>query len=712
MSLFRRLATVPAGRRAKWVLLVVWIGIAVVAGPLASKLNGIEKNDAAAYLPGKAESTRALDLQKKFQAEDTLLAIVVYQRSDGITPADTARAKANLATILDQPFIDRSASAAPGGNRAFYGPIPSRDGKALELIVPVKASNGLPLDKYVDKLRSITHGSEGLQVHVAGPAGSQADSLKAFLGIDTTLLLFAGIVVIVILLIVYRSPVLWLVPVVSAGISVVLAQAVNYLLAKHAGLTVNGQSAGILSVLVFGAGTDYALLIVSRYREELHNHEDKHEAMAFALRRTSPAIVASAGTVIISLLCLLVSELNSNRGLGVVCSVGIACAFLAMSTFLPALLVIGGRRIFWPLVPRYGVPSHQDTGVWSRIGRGVGRRPRIIWVGTAVALGVLCLGLVSLDTGGLSNAGQFRSTPDSVAGARVIDAHFPAGGGNPIVVIGRTAGASGLPAAIRSTDGVAAVAPPRQAGGYAEIQATLSGAPDSQSAFDTIRRLRTAVHAVPGADAVVGGTTAINLDVEDSARHDRDLVIPIVLGVVFVVLALLLRAIVVPLLLMATVVLSFAAALGIAGFFFAHVFHFDGADAGFPLFVFIFLVALGIDYNIFLMTRVREETLTRGTRRGTIRGLTVTGGVITSAGVVLAATFSVLCVLPLVQLIEVGFAVAVGVLLDTFVVRSVLVPALSVDIGRRIWWPSHLARADVDAAADRDTDEVAAAPVP
>jgi RND superfamily putative drug exporter len=668
--------------------------------PLSSKLSGVEKNDAASYLPGNAESTQVVDLQRKFNSSDTLTAVIVYHRPGGITAADRSRVAAELTRIKTDQRIARAPGPTDG-----YGPVPAKDGTALELIIPLRSPGDKTLDHSVTAMRKIVHSADGLQAYVTGPAGNQADSNNAFDGIDGTLLVIAGIVVIVILLVVYRSPFLWAIPVVSAVVSLLTAQGVNYLLAKHAGLTVNGLSAGILDVLVFGAGTDYALLIVARYREELHRHEDKHEAMAFALRRTAPAILASAGTVVIALLCLLLSKLNSNAGLGTVAAVGIACTFITMTTLLPTLLVFAGRRAFWPFVPRYGVAGHDEDGLWSRVGRASARRPRVVWVGTTLALGVLCLGLISLDAHGLSSAGQFTNTPDSVRGQRIVNAHYPAGEGNPIVIIGKANAETALRRVAVGTSGVVQAAPVGSAGGFVEIDATLRDAPDSNAAYDTIRTLRDRIHAVPNANGLVGGTTAVNLDVSDAAAHDRDLVIPLVLGVVFVVLAVLLRALVAPLLPMATVVLSFASALGISGFFFAHVFGFDGADTSFPLYAFIFLVALGIDYNIFLMTRIREEVPSLGTRAGTIRAVAVTGGVITSAGVVLAATFGALATLPLVQLVEVGFAVGVGVLLDTFIVRSILVPALTIDVGRWMWWPSALAR-QPDPAAESEVARI------
>jgi RND superfamily putative drug exporter len=494
------------------------------------------------------------------------------------------------------------------------------------------------------------------------------------------------------LLVSYRSPVLWLLPVISVGVALIGSQAVIYLLARHAGLTVNAQSAGILSVLVFGAGTDYALLLTARYREELRRHADRHQAMAIALRRAGPAILASAGTAILALLALVVAELNSTSGLGPVLAIGIGVALLAMLTLLPALLVTCGRWVFWPARPAFGSPEPASGGIWARIGRAIALRPRMTWVATAVVLGVMALGLTGLKASGLSNADSFRGTPDSVVGEQVAARHFPAGAGQPVVVIGSQAAGPQLAAALREVPGITGVTQPREVAGHAYLEGTLTAPADSSAAFDTITAIRNAVHAIPGADAMVGGNTAINLDVQNAAGHDRNVIIPLILAVVLVILTVLLRALVAPLILLATVVLSFAAALGVSALVFTHLFGFGGADTSFPLFVFVFLVALGIDYNIFLMSRVREEATRAGPRRGALTGLAVTGGVITAAGAVLAGTFATLGTLPVTALAEIGFAVAFGVLLDTIIVRSVLVTALNLDLGRWMWWPGKLAR--------------------
>jgi RND superfamily putative drug exporter len=694
MAAIRGLVYAPAGRRAKWLVLVFWLVLVAVAAPLSGKLTGAEKNNASSWLPPKAESTQVLNLRSKVVSPNTYPAVLVYDRPSGLTAADKAKAAADALKITALPAVVHGTVS---------GPFSSADGKAISTIAYVNlgskgwsASSGA-----ATSLRNIgDSGANGMSVHVTGPLGTAADSNNAFKGIDGTLLFAALGVVIVLLLLTYRSPVLWLLPVISVGVALVTAEAIIYLLAVHAGLTVNAQSAGILDVLVFGAGTDYALLLTARYREELRRHEDRHAAMAVAIRRAGPAIVASAGTVVLSLLTLSVATLNSTSSMGPVLAIGVAVALLAMMTLLPALLVATGRWVFWPARPSFGSAEPTTSGLWARTGRGIAQRPRVVWLGTALVLGAMAAGMAGLHADGLTSAQGFRGKPDSVVGQAVLDAHFPGGDGQPVQVFGNPGSGPKLAAALHTVPGLTGITQPRTIAGHDYLEATLTSPPDGQAAYATIDKARTAAHAVPGADAIVGGNTAINLDVQRAAAHDRTMVIPIILAVVLVVLTLLLRALVAPIILMATVVLSFAAALGVSALFFGNVFHFGGADTSFPLFVFVFLVALGIDYNIFLMTRVREEAGRMGARCGAVTGLAATGGVITSAGAVLAGTFAVLATLPVTQFMEIGFAVALGVLLDTIVVRSVLVTALNLDLGRWMWWPSRLARQPAAEAED------------
>ncbi len=693
-----------------------------IGGSYQGKLGEVQKNDNASYLPGSAESTKVSDESAAFLKVETIPGFVLFHRDGGLNPADRAHVGTALTAVKAVPGVDAAAVTAPqlsadGTTASIFTPLVAKDNGAsvagdklatTENAVLAAAKQGVPA---------------GLAVHPAGPGGLLVAFIDAFSGLRGTLLLAAFGVVILILLVVYRSPVLWFFPLLSAVLALGVSSMVIYFLAKNGVLTLTGQSQGILSVLVLGAGTDYALLLISRYREELHEYPNRFDAMVKAWRESAPAILASSATVIIGLLCLSFSELRSNQSLGPVAAIGIGSTLLVMMTVLPVALVTAGRWVFWPRTPQVDHEADLAThGLWGRIAAFIGRKHRRAWIGAAILL-LLCLsGIGSLKTDGLTTAQGFTGTPDAVVGQRLYDAQFDKGTGAPAVITTNAAAAEQVIAAASAVPGVAAgpgsvcvqadytkLAVAAKAGvppspgcpgpalqvtpinGRTVVNATLADSYDSPQALSTVANLRSAVHAVPGADAQVGGSSAATLDVHTASVHDRNLIIPVVLLVIFLVLALLLRSLLAPVLLIGTVVLSFAATLGVSGFMFAHVFHFAGADQSFPLFAFVFLVALGIDYNIFLMTRVREESLVHGTRTGVLRGLAVTGGVITSARVMLAATFAVLGVLPLVFLAELGFAVAFGVLLDTIIVRSVLVPALSYDIGRKIWWPSKLA---------------------
>ncbi|MFC5181273.1 MMPL family transporter [Actinomadura harenae] len=693
-----RISALPCGRWSKWVVIVVWVVIVMIASPLAGRLVHVQKNDASSWLPKNAESTEAFKLSKPFVPSDEYPAVVVYERAGGaVTAADRAKATADAAALKAVTGKSKGQPRRPIV-ASVQGPVVSRDGRALQTIVNVKVgSSGWDLlGAGVKDFRGITRNGNpaGLSAHVTGPAGYGGDFGNVFGGFDKTLLLITAAIVILILLLTYRSPVLWMMPLICVFFALEAGQGVVYLLARHAGLTVNGQATFILTVLVFGAGTDYALLLIARYREELRRHRDRHEAMAIALRRAGPAIIASGTTVSISMLVLLVAELNSTKSMGPVMAVGVAVALLAEVTLLPAILVALGRWVFWPRRPAYGTTEPTESGLWARTGTRIAMRPRVTWLGTAVVLGVLSAGLFSLHTGPVANKDAFSSgKPDSVTGEEVLTRHFPAGTGSPVVIVSNAAqqpqvqaAASGVPGIV----GVHQVGPSR--GGVAYMEGTLTAPADSGAAFRTVRDARSIVHRVPDAAAKVGGGSAFTLDVNTASRHDQWLVIPIVLGVVVLILGLLLRAVVAPVVLVLTVVLSYTAALGVSAVMFKHVFGFAGVDQSFPLWTFVFLVALGTDYNIFLMTRVHEEAKRHGMRRGALIGLAATGGVITSAGAVLAGTFAALGSLPLVFVTALGFTVAFGVLLDTFVVRSVLVTALNLDVGARMWWPSRLGR--------------------
>ena len=698
----RQIAGKLTGRVTKWIVLAFWILVFMGGATFAQKLTDVQNNEASSWLPSSAESTQALEKLAPFMDQNDIPTIVVYERASGLTADDLATIKSQAAEIQDMKGVVGQVQ----------GPIPSQDGQVAQTIVTYNFGhdgwNKLP--DTADRLREIA-AIDGVTVHIAGSGGQAADSAEAFAGIDGTLLFATLGVVILILLLTYRSPILWILPIFSAVVALMTSEGVIYFLAKYADLTVNGQSQGILTVLVVGAGTDYALLLVARYREELRRHDDRHEAMAYALHRAAPAIIASAATVVVGMLCLGLADMNSTAGLGPVNAIGVAVTLLVMVTLLPALLVIFGRWIFWPQRPAFGTPEPTASGFWAKVGRRIAVRPRTVWVGTSVILLIACLGLFKLDAHGLNSEEQYTKEFDSIKGQNVLLAHGLVDSSNPMMVVADADQADAVSRALTGVEGIGEPNPPVVKDGVAFISATVPGDVAGQAAFDTVAAARDAVHGVSGADALVGGTSAIYLDIEKASSRDNKVIIPVVLIVVMLILMLLLRALVAPLLLMGTVILSFGAALGISTLLFHYVFakvidHGDGflhADASFPLFVFVFLVALGIDYNIFLMTRVREETATRGTRQGSLVALSATGGVITSAGLVLAATFAVLGSIPLVFLAEMGTAVALGVMLDTMIVRSVLVTALNLDLGHRIWWPSKLDR----GADDDDLRELA-----
>jgi len=673
-------------RIGKWVALACWLLIAIVSVPLSGRLEAALTNDDTAFLPATAESTRVITEQQRFPGGQSLSTVLAYVRDNGLTSQDLAAVEATRQRLLSARLVE---SAAPPVTR-------SRDGRAALVTVSVPEPNDpVQLQKSLSQVRTTARAGlpTGLEVSVTGPGGAARDLAAVGESIDSTLLTVTVIVVALILLLTYRSPVLWLAPLFAVGIAATAARASVYLLAR-AGLVVNQQSASILTVLVFGVATDYALLLIARYREELRHYADRHAAMAEALRRVAPAILASGTTVAVSLLCLLVSAMNSNRGLGPVGAVGLVAAFAAMLTLLPALLVLCGRWLFWPFIPRpYLVDEPVVTDVgndasrgWTWVAAAVSRRPRRIWVATSLALAALTLGLADLNTG-LTAQQAFAGRPESVVGQEIVTRHFPAGSSAPALVIADTPAASVVEATASASPGVISVVRLGSYAGRTQLAATLTE-PDGPIAYAAVTALRDRLHAVPGARAVVGGQAAASLDVRRATDHDRRLVIPLVLLVVLAFLVLLLRAVLAPVLLVATVVLSYLAALGASALIYRHVLGLPGTDASVPLFGFIFLVALGVDYNIFLMSRVREESGRHGTRTGVLRGLVATGGVITSAGVVLAAVFAVLAVLPIVLFIEIGVVVALGVLIDTFIVRSLLVPALALDLGRRVWWPS------------------------
>lgn len=688
---------------APLILVVIWLGVSGVGGPTFGKISEVANNDQASYLPASAESTQVQSDLKKFFPSDTVPAIVVYARSAGVSAADTS-------WVADRI----SALQSVDGVGTVVGPIPSSDGQAFQVLVPVKSS--AVATTVIGEVRTVAVDGmpSGLTSYVTGPAALIVDFAGGFSGIDGILLLVALLAVFVILLIVYRSPLLPILVLLTSTFALTGSILVVYWLAKADVITVTGQSQGILSILALGAATDYSLLLVARYREALTQHRTGWSAMRVAYRAALEPIAASAATVILGVLCLLLSGLNSNRGLGPVAAIGIFFAMLAALTALPALLVLCGRAAFWPFRPKYvepvdGAPAPVKTArLWVGVGHVISRRPRPVWIVSVLLLGAASLGLLQLQANGVPQTELLLTQSDSVDGQKLLAKHFDAGSGSPVYIVADAGKADQVVSLATGTKNVsdavlftgatgapgtpgAPVPPAKVVDGTVLIEATLGVEADSDAAQKVVTTLRDTLPAVD-ASAKVGGVTALALDTTDTATADLHVVIPAVLLVVLVVLMLLLRSILAPLLLIGTVVLSYAATLGISALVFNHLLHFPGADASVPLFGFVFLVALGVDYNIFLMTRVREESLKHGTRPGIIRGVQATGGVITAAGIVLAATFSALGVIPILFLVQLAFIVAFGVLLDTILVRTLLVPALSYDIGRRIWWPSKLGR--------------------
>ena len=827
----RSIFAIAAGRRAKWVVFLIWlVGMFISFGAnLPGKFTDAEQNESTSFLPGDAESTKVLTAAEELQGGELAPAVIVYRREAGLTPADLQKIQSDVQRLTEKRFPavvadgataasggqggggqdqggSQAGGGAPSGNQPegcagpttpipgqpgnyspFVGPICSQDGKAAIVTAYLRGdgeSDSIldPVDFWRD---TVSDPGGGLEVKITGGAGYAADAIKVFESINGTLLLAALSLVIFLLIVIYRSPIFLFIPLLAVIFAELLARSVGYGVSEL-GVTINGQSSSIMSVLVLGAGTDYALLIVARYREELHDTEDRHEAMQAAMASAGPAVFASALTVIAALLCLAIAKVNGTSGLGPIGAIGVACAAISMLTLLPALLTIFGRRAFWPFVPhtpnwtaptdvaqsgvgrrivegsRFGslmpvigaalvcivllpltvitallrrfvslvsggrvkIPSlislfdgpifkpyevrrtkHEHLadathGFWKRVGDRVAARPTRIMTGSIVVLLVMCAGLAFFSTDLTTNDG-YRTTVESVEGQDLLAQSFPAGASAPAdVIVPPDGDVQAVTAALEETDGIDAVSPPVAEGEQGTlIQATLDPPPYSTEAFDLIEPIRdSASGAVEG--TVVGGASAVEFDVREAAGWDSTVIPPIVLVVVFLILVVLLRAVAAPLILIGTVILSFLAALGVGYFAFEVFFDFPGSDPSLPLFAFVFLVALGVDYNIFLMARAREETLKHGTREGMLRALAVTGGVITSAGIVLAGTFSVLAVLPLVFLTEIGFVVAFGVLLDTFLVRSVLVPAIVMKMGPKVWWPSELAKSD--GAGDRD----------
>ncbi|MER5380030.1 MMPL family transporter [Streptomyces sp. NPDC002688] len=679
------------GRRTAvpWVLLGLWVAVLAAVGPFAAKLADVQHDRAVDYLPASADSTQVAKIEDRLPGGEATELVLVYHRDGGLRAADRATAARQVADVA-------RANPLTGTPEA----VPSRDGSTLMYAVASTApgTDEKKRDAFVNDVRDVARGTDGMSVDVGGPGALATDAGEVYNSLGGPLLYTTVGVVAVLLILIYRSPLLWLVPLAVAGVADYLSMGVAYGLHQAFGTSVSGQSSGVMTILVFGAGTDYALLIISRYREELRRVERPYDAMKVALRGCGPAVLASSGTVAAGLLCLLAADLNSSRGMGPTGTVGVLCALLAMLTLLPAVLVLLGRRVFWPLVPAYGAEPKARRGLFAAMGSSAGRRPLVVLASGAVLLGALALGTLNLP-GPLKQQDAFVHRPDSVAAMETLARAYPGKGTQPITVITPTGRADATLAAVRGHAGVASAERGRSGGNWTEISVIARGAPQSAAETATIKALREDLGG-----SYVGGPSAQQIDLQDTNARDRLVVVPIVLASVLLILVALLRSLVAPLLLVGAVVAVWGAALGIGGLVFGPLFGFEGTDPGLGLLSFVFLVALGVDYGIFLMHRMREESLSGAEpAAAALTALRTTGGVIASAGLVLAATFAVLTNMGLLQLVELGFVISVGVLLDTFLVRTYLVTSASVALGRKVWWPGGLSRKpDTEEAGRRE----------
>jgi RND superfamily putative drug exporter len=565
----------------------------------------------------------------------------------------------------------------------------SEDGRVAVVTVPLEKTDEVEVvAERAAEIRELAKEDmpSGLEVYLTGPEGFQADLNNVFAGADFTLLLSTVIVVAVLLLVTYRSPVLWLVPLLVVGVADGMAGQLGRQVATLFGMVPDGSVTGILSVLVFGAGTNYALLLIARYREELLLHEDRYAAMRAAVRGAGPAILASGGTVTLALLTLTFAELGGNRTLGLVCATGIIIAIISALLVLPAALVVFGRGLFWPFVPKFGGENKSLRGLWGKLGKAVSKRPAVVSVFGVLVLIGLSLGSSGIQVG-LSSTEQFREKPEAVFGQEILAEAFPAGATTPTNVIVNSGSENDAKSIAEKVSGVAEVTIGETNGEVVALSVILDATAGSEEAYQSIRDLRTELATLDGADALVGGLDAEQLDVKTAYENDQMLVIPLILLLVFLVLVLLLRSLLAPVLLLTTVVASFFSAMGASWLIFQNLLGLPALDLSVFLYAFLFLVALGVDYNIFLVSRAQEEAVKHGTREGMVRALSATGGVITSAGILLAAVFAVLGVLPLIALYQIGIIVCIGVLLDTLLVRTVIVPALAFMTGDKFWWP-------------------------
>nr|WP_250773510.1 MMPL family transporter [Rhodococcus sp. MSC1_016] len=676
----------------------VALTVLVLAGAFMAFVGGNNSaGQSPTSLPASAESAEVDGLLADFPESGVTPAILVGSRADGgvLTDADLAAFDAARNRMLR---VDRTLEPSPGPAL-----IPSPDGRAVIGQVPADSElSGFALNDRVAELRAAATDSlpPGLLAQVTGGPAFGADIADSFSGANVTLLAVTALVVAVLLIVTYRSPILWLVPLAVVGFADRVASTVGTAVAELTGLTFDGSTSGITSVLVFGAGTNYALLLISRYREELRAEPDHRVALRHAVRRAGPAIVASNVTVVLALLTLLLATIPSTRSLGVLAAAGLLVALTFVLLVLPPALALSGKRLFWPFVPRVGDPDSTTHGAWFRVASAVARHPRRTAIASIMALGVCAAGLIGTHVG-LSQTEQFRVAAESVDGLDTLAAHFPSGLSDPTTVVARTQATDAVQRVLAETEGVVSVSEAgRSNTGLTRWAVVLDAPPATEEAFATIDIIRAALTDIDGAEALVGGSDAQSLDKRDAALRDQVIVIPAILLVVLAVLVVLLRAVVAPLVLVGTTVLSAVAALGLGNWVSTRIFGFPALDDTVPLFAFLFLVALGVDYSIFLVTRAREETPGRGTRAAIVRAVAATGGVITSAGIVLAAVFAVLGVLPLITLTQLGIVVGLGILLDTFVVRTLVIPALFTLVGDAVWWPNRQPTSTLDSPGE------------
>ncbi len=704
--MLRRISSFSSGRKSKWVALAIWIVAVGIFGQFSAKLERVTKNDPEAYLPKTADATRVAELLKqRFPEGRDVPAVVVFASGDGrqLTRAQREQVASEVTTVTKPGTLDEAGRAIvpfrANGDvdpRARDRGLLSEDGSTAVVLIPMSPEDSDGLMENVDRIREQIGADAspaengGLEAHVTGPAGLSVDAIEIFNSIDGTLLIATVSLVLILLLLVYRSPLVALVPLFVVGFAYAIAAGLVYLLLNAVDSTVNSQTTGILIVLMFGAGTDYCLLIVSRFREELRANEDKHTAMAKATLCTAPAILSAGGTVFAAMLVLLFADLRSTQNLGPALAIGIAVSVAAGLTLLPAVLAMLGRRSFWPRVPRLGSDTRRPAGVWRRVGHLVRDRPVLVMSVSILLLFCGALGNL-IDTESLSFGSGFRKTTDSTEGSELLEKKLPAGEVGTGNVIVTRAAAGKVTAALRDAPLVTAVREQSRAkdGELVRLSLVPSVDPFDQDATDMVPKWRAiADRAAAGETVLLGGTSAENYDTNTTIEGDARLIVPAILLLVFLVLTLLLRALVAPLYLVVTVVLSFAFALGVSTLIFTQLMDQQMIEPALSTFAFLFLVALGVDYNIFLISRVREEDAKLGIRDGVISALEKTGGVITSAGLILAGTFMALAILPIESLFQIGITISLGLLVDTFLVRVFLVPAIAFKLGEWNWWPS------------------------